>query len=164
MISIRQTAATVLAASLLLGAGTTAASAFETVPGTTEPVLSDVAPVVITEADVAVSHAAFKQAQVDAQAVEQLFKAESDAAEKAAQDAAKLVKGKATKDAQAQVQALRAANQAGLKALKAENDVVVNAAKAAYQEVAAAYEAQQSVVEEAPVVEQAPVLEEVPVA
>lgn len=152
MISLRKTAATVLTASLLLGAGSTAASAFETVPVTTEPVVTEIAPVVITEADVAVAHAAFKQAQLDAQVAEQLFQANGDATEKAAQDAAKLVKGKATKDAQAQVQALRAANQAGLKALKAENDVVVNAAKAAYQTIAAAYEAQQ-----APVVEEAPV-------
>ncbi|WP_026535833.1 hypothetical protein [Arthrobacter sp. H14] len=149
MTVITKVAAGVLTAGLLFG-GSSAAFAVE--PVVSGPVVSEPAPVLITEADVAAAHAAFKQAQVDARTAERQTRVAARAAEKVAGDQVKLVKGKAKRGAQAGVKALRAGNHAALKALKAENDVLVDAAKAAYQQVAAAYEAQQATLIEEPVV------------
>jgi hypothetical protein len=149
---MRTVAAGFLTVGFLFG-GTAVASAVEPVVGT-DPSIVEVAPTLITEADVAAAHAAFKQAQIDAKASEKKAAATAKATEKAEQAKAKLAKGKAKKAAQAEVKVLKKSNQTALKALKAANRVLVNDAKAVYQELAAAYEAQQEALMEEPVVEQ----------
>ncbi|EMY34308.1 hypothetical protein D477_010411 [Arthrobacter crystallopoietes BAB-32] len=121
---ISKAAAGILTAALLLSAGATAASASETGTVSDGAVVVEETVTLITQADVDAAHAAFKQAQADART-----------SEKQARTAAA---------AQKQLLTIRKANQASLKKLIADNRAEVSTAKAEYQRIAEAFEAQET--------------------
>lgn len=145
MSAITKAAAVILVSGLLTGASATAVFANETAPDGNVTVVDAPdaeAPAPVTQAEVDAAFAVFKQAQADALVAEKLAHVTARAQEAAALQLAKDTKGTAKKAAQDQVHALRAANHLALKELKAANNVTVDAAKAAYQEIAALCETQ----------------------
>jgi hypothetical protein len=141
---IAKAAAGLLTAAILLSGGATGAFANEPVAGAEETVAVEETATVITQADVDAAKAAFKQAQNDARISEKQARAAAAAEEKAQLALIKKTKGTAKKAAQKQLQIIRKANHAELKSLVSSNRAAVNAAKSEYQQIAAAFEAQEN--------------------